>query len=72
MVATAEDVGAVLMQAVGGEGALHLLRIPASEKPVAPVHPEFTPEMVWESTPGALDGTPAPQQLDQNHRRAGA
>jgi hypothetical protein len=72
MVATAEDVGAVLMQAVGGEGALHLLRIPASEKPVAPVHPEFTPEMVWESTPGALDGTPAPQQLDQIHRRAGA
>jgi hypothetical protein len=44
MVLLAEDVGAVLMQAVGGERRSTSLRIPASKAGRAP---EFTPEMVW-------------------------
>ena len=57
MVATAEDVSAVLMEASEGEGALHLQRIPVGGKLTASTSPGFAPELVWESAPGIKDRT---------------
>ena len=61
MVATQEDVSAVLMQATEGEGALHLLRTAAPEKVTAALPVQFPSEIAWESTPGGLDRSPGPE-----------
>ena len=52
MVATSEDVNAVLMQMSEGEGAIHLQRIPVGAKAAAGTASDFSPELVWEAEPG--------------------
>ncbi|MFH1185328.1 MAG: hypothetical protein V1755_09870 [Chloroflexota bacterium] len=55
MVATNEDVSAVLLQVTEGEGALHLKRITKREKAAAAVAQDFTPELAWEAAPEAME-----------------
>ena len=61
MVAAPGDVSAVLMHVSAGEGVLHLLRIPVPVKLPSSATSDFSPDLVWEASPGALGRT---QQLE--------
>jgi hypothetical protein len=62
MVATSEDVVAVLMQVSDGEGAIHLQRVPVGAKEPATPTQDSSPKLAWEPTPDIQANMPRPPE----------